>query len=78
MVDGVTAINCTGGTLADALTDLQRTYPALGSRILDRDGKIDKGLFILLNKRNVRDLDGLNTPVREGDEIKVLPIAAGG
>lgn len=78
MAGGVTELECRGGTVAEVVLELQEKCPSLQDKIINKDGKIDKGFFIFLNKLNLRDAGGLTTTVHEGDTIKVLPIAAGG
>lgn len=78
MADGITEMECRGSTVSDVVSELQEKCPALKDKIINKDGNIDKGFFIFLNKLNLRDSGGLNTVVHEGDVIKVLPIAAGG
>jgi molybdopterin converting factor small subunit len=78
MAGGITEMDCRGGTVKEAVMELQEERPALRDKILDKEGKIDKGFFIFLNKLNLRDTGGLDAIIHEGDVIRVLPIAAGG
>jgi len=42
------------------------------------DGKIDGNLIIMLNKRDVSTLGGVDITVKEGDEVALLPHVQGG
>lgn len=42
------------------------------------NGKIDGNLIIMLNKRDVSTLGGVDIPVKEGDEVALLPHVQGG
>ena len=65
----------TVGQLIEAAT---RNYPALQSQILGPDGGLNENINLFLNEEDVRGLQGLDTPVKPGDEVVVLPALAGG
>jgi molybdopterin synthase sulfur carrier subunit len=73
---GTTELEAHGSTVAEVIEDCCAVRPALAGRILDADGRQLVGIF--LNGRSVRQLDGLLTPVNEGDEIRLTPPIAGG
>ena len=65
-------------TVADALAELIEATPALEPRIYTDDGELESHLNLLRNGANVRDSDGLSTPVDEGDELALFPPVSGG
>lgn len=73
---GTTELEAHGETVAEVVEDCCAARPALVGRILDADGRQLVGVFV--NGRSVRQLDGLQTPVSEGDEIRLTPPIAGG
>ncbi len=73
---GATELEAHGSTVAEVIEDSCSVRPALAGRILDADGRQLVGIF--LNGRSVRQLHGLQTPVSEGDEIRLTPPIAGG
>jgi sulfur-carrier protein len=73
---GTTDLEAHGSTVAEVVEDCCAVRPALAGRILDEDGRQLVGIFV--NGRSVRQLDGLQTPVNEGDEIRLTPPIAGG
>jgi sulfur-carrier protein len=73
---GNTELEAHGSTVAEVVEDCCAVRPALAGRILSADGRQLVGIF--LNGRSVRQLDGLATPVVEGDEIRFMPPIAGG
>jgi len=66
-----------GGTVRELLDDLAAKFPALGARILDNGG-IAPFVNVYLEGEDVRTLDGLDTPVSEGQTVILLPAMAGG
>ena len=73
---GTTELEAHGATVAEVVEDCCAARPALVGRILGADGRQLVGIFV--NGRSVRQLDGLQTPVVEGDEIRLTPPIAGG
>jgi len=75
---GERAIAVDGQTIGDAVQALVGRHPALESQLLGSDGQLHRFVNVYLNGRDVRYLDGLETPVSERDEIRLLPAIAGG
>jgi molybdopterin synthase sulfur carrier subunit len=60
------------------LAGLGKDYPALRRRLTDDQGALRRHVNVYLGEDNVRDLSDLQTPVRDGDVLLVLPSIAGG
>ncbi len=71
-------VSAEGKTIEEILTHLNQTYPGLGERICDENGNIRRFINIFLNDEDIRFLQDKATPVKEGDEISILPAIAGG
>ncbi len=56
----------------------ERYGEALTRRVLDQEGRLNPAINIYVNGRNIRNIGGLETPLREGDRITILPAVAGG
>ncbi|HEY9410269.1 MAG TPA: MoaD/ThiS family protein [Jiangellaceae bacterium] len=76
--DGAKAIEGAGGTLAELIEDLEARHPGLRDRLVGDDGGLRRFVNVYLNDEDVRFLDGLKTPVADGDSVTVLPAVAGG
>jgi sulfur-carrier protein len=74
--DGPRTMECQGRDVAEALADCVAREPRFKGRIFREDGTVWVGVF--LNGRNVRQIAGLETPLSDGDEIRLLPPIAGG
>jgi sulfur-carrier protein len=67
-----------GGTLADVLDALAVQHPLLARRIRDETGKVRRFVNVYVDGDDVRFEGGLDTTVRDGAEVQVLPSVAGG
>jgi molybdopterin synthase sulfur carrier subunit len=67
-----------GSTLREVLRDLEGRYPGITGSILDDDGELHRFVNVYLNEEDVRYLGALDTAVREGDTVAILPAVAGG
>ncbi len=74
---GQKAVEGSGATLADLIRDLDSRHPGIAERLLE-DGRLRRFVNVYLNDEDVRFLDGLGTPVADGDDVTILPAVAGG
>jgi molybdopterin converting factor small subunit len=74
---GKAEVEVSGGTVQAALADLTRQYPALQAKLFD-GGQVRRFINIFLNDEDVRYLDELNTPAKDGDTLSLVPAVAGG
>jgi len=75
--DGAKQVQGSGDTLADLITDLEARHGGLQDRLVDH-GNLRRFVNVYLNDEDVRFLAGLQTPVKDGDTVTVLPAVAGG
>ena len=66
-----------GDTVRDLLEDLMGRFPALRAQIVE-DGDLAPFVNVYVEGEDIRFLDGLETPVEDGDEVTILPAVAGG
>jgi MoaD family protein len=67
-----------GGTVGEALEALYARHGGLRERIADGEGGLRRFVNVYLRGEDIRFLDGLETPVADGDEVTILPAVAGG
>jgi len=67
-----------GATVGEALSSLYDQHGELRQRIADDGGGLRRFVNVYLGGEDIRFLDGLATPVGDGDEITILPAVAGG
>ena len=75
--EGKAVVDAGGQTVQTTLDDLGRQFPALTQRLFDK-GKVRQFINLYLNDEDVRYLDNLATPVKDGDELSIIPAVAGG
>ncbi len=75
--EGQTVVEAAGTTVKGVLDDLGAKFPGLLARIFD-NGQVRRFVNIYLNDEDVRYLDNLATPVKDGDELAIIPAVAGG
>jgi molybdopterin converting factor small subunit len=66
------------GPLSVALARLWTEYPGLRDRVITERGHVRTHVNIFVDGENIRDAGGLDTPVREGSEIFLIPAVSGG
>jgi MoaD family protein len=76
--DGSKAVEGKGDTLTDLLSDLDSRHPGLRGRLVTEDGGLHRFVNVYVNDEDVRFLGGLETALKDGDSVTVLPAVAGG
>jgi molybdopterin converting factor small subunit len=74
---GQAVITVSGATLSDVLTDLTEQHPGLKQHLFE-NGELRSFVNVFVGEDNARDLDGLATPVKEDDTLRIIPSIAGG
>ena len=77
-VGGSSSVQASPGTLRDVVSELVGQYPPLGDQLLGEDGELHRFVNIYLNDEDIRFNGGLQAPVKDGDEVTVVPAIAGG
>ncbi len=75
---GAKTVSAEGSTLGEVLSALVEEYPGLSGQVINTDGTLHKFVNVYLNDDDVRYLSALDTPVKDSDEISILPAVAGG
>ena len=67
-----------GASLGQIITNLEASYPGLRERLCDESGELRRFVNVFVNGEDVRFLSGLETPLKSGDEVSIVPAVAGG
>jgi sulfur-carrier protein len=76
--DDAAELKLKAGTVAEALDAIGAGREPLLARILTPEGQLRPYVNIFVGDRNIRRLDGLQTPLAEGDVVAIIPAVAGG
>ena len=66
------------GTIGDAIAELQTRYPGIKERLVDEKGEVRRFVNVYVNEEDIRFLQNQQTPIKDGDEISIIPAIAGG
>lgn len=66
------------GTVATAIAELQSRYPGIRDRLVDDAGQIRRFVNVYVNEEDIRFLQNNDTPIKDGDEVSIIPAIAGG
>ena len=77
-VDGAASLELSGATVGDVLRDLTRRHQKLHGRLFNEQGELNRFVNVFLNEEDIRFQKGLDTPVKDGDGIVLVPAIAGG
>ena len=75
---GAEEVSADGATVAALVEDLERSHPGLKVRICDEGGKVRRFVNIFVNGDDIRFLNNLETVIKAGDEVSIVPAIAGG
>ena len=75
---GAESVTASGATVAAIVQDVEGRHPGLKERICDDAGKVRRFVNLYVNGEDIRFLSSLETPVKDGDEISIVPAIAGG
>ena len=71
-------LDCSGSSVAELLESLEQSFPGIKSRLCDEQGQPRRFLNLYVNSEDIRFLEGTDTPLKEGDEVSIVPAVAGG
>lgn len=75
---GVDEVPADGDSVRAVIEDLERRHPGMRERLLDEKGDLRRFVNIYLNGDDIRFLSQLNSRVKDGDDISIIPAIAGG
>lgn len=78
MTNGLAKVEIESSTLGHMVKDLEAAYPGFKERLVDENGELRYFVNIYINGDDVRFLKGLETSIKAGDEVSIVPAVAGG
>jgi len=78
MAGGKPTVQVDGATVGEVLGNLDAAHPGFRDRLLDDQGALRRFVNVFVADEDIRFLQGLETPVAEGQVVSVVPAVAGG
>lgn len=75
---GKSEVQVEGSTIAEMIEKLAEAHPGIKERLYDEHGEIRRFINIYVNEEDIRFLTGKDTPLKDGDEVSIIPAIAGG
>ena len=78
LTGGAGEVAVEGASVGEILKALDAAHAGFADRLFDGDGNLRRFVNVFLADEDVRFLDGLDTPVADGQTLSVVPAVAGG
>ena len=78
LTGGAGEVSLDGSTVGEVLKALDAAHPGFGERLFDDAGALRRFVNVFVAEEDVRFLQGLETPVAEGQTVSIVPAVAGG
>ena len=75
---GADEVSAQGNNVKAIVEDLEKSFPGIKERICDETGKVRRFVNVYVNGDDIRFLQNLETSLKEGDSISIVPAIAGG
>ena len=72
------SVELAGATVGELLGTLTTQHPELGKRLYKGENELNRFINIYVNDEDIRFMENLDTPVKPGDEVSIVPAIAGG
>jgi MoaD family protein len=71
-------IEVNGGTVGEAIADLAAKYSDIRKHIYKDENSLRDFINVYIGDTNIKEIEGLKTPVKDGDSVMLVPAIAGG
>jgi molybdopterin synthase sulfur carrier subunit len=78
LTGGVDVAEISGANVGEILGALSAKFEGMDKRLFKQPGELNRFVNIYVNDEDIRFLDNLNTPIKEGDDVSIVPAIAGG
>ncbi|MEO7862172.1 MAG: ubiquitin-like small modifier protein 1 [Nitrospirales bacterium] len=78
MTGGKSEVEIAGNTVSEIIDNLGSAHPGMKERVYDEQGEVRRFINIYVNEEDIRFLTGKDTPLKDGDEVSIIPAIAGG
>jgi molybdopterin synthase sulfur carrier subunit len=78
LTGGTSEVLVEASTVREALAALDAAHPGFADRLLDDEGNLRRFVNVFVSDDDIRFLEGLDTPVPDGETVAIIPAVAGG
>jgi molybdopterin synthase sulfur carrier subunit len=78
LTNDLEVVSAAGANVGELLDNLDKAFPGLRERICDEEGNVRRFVNIFVNDEDIRFLEERATPVKDTDEVSIVPAIAGG
>lgn len=78
LTGGEGEVSAEGATIKEMFDNLEEKYAGIKERVYDDEGNLRRFINIYVNEEDIRFLDGEGTPLKDNDDVSVIPAIAGG
>jgi sulfur-carrier protein len=78
VTEGQSEVSVSSESVAGALGELENRFPEMRTRLRDEAGELRRFVNLYVNGEDIRFLAGLETSLKTGDEMSIIPAVAGG
>ena len=71
-------VQTSGSNVGELLDNLEKAFPGLKERVCDEQGNVRRFVNVFVNGEDIRFLEEKATPVKDSDEVSIVPAIAGG
>jgi len=75
---GAEEVGANAASIGALVDELEQKFAGIKERLCDEQGRVRRFVNSYVNGDDIRFLDGVNTPLKEGDEVSIVPAIAGG
>ena len=78
LAGGTSELTVDGSTVSQVLDNLEKEHPGFHERLFDERGEVRRFVNIYVGGEDIRFLKGVDTPLKDGEEVSIVPAVAGG
>ena len=72
------SVEVESATIGAAVEELEGKFPGIKERLIDEEGEIRRFVNVYVNEEDIRFLENQDTPLKDGDDVSIIPAIAGG
>ena len=77
LTGGEASVSVDGATVGELIENLEKAHPGMRDRLLDEKG-VRRFVNVYVGDEDIRFLENLDTELKDGDELSIIPAIAGG